>query len=206
VVDQKGQNSIVVTPGANGLARAPERLSPALGSPVVALAQLEIPPGEIIKLFRLVKADGGITILNPSPFQFLPKELLELTSILILNEHEFAQLAGKPAANNPEAVMQSVVSADLPAPCCVVTLGGEGFILARQGLAPARFPGHQVTVVDTTGAGDCFAGWLAAELALDRPLEEAAKRANAAAALSVGRPGAGSSMPTRAEVDVFLQG
>jgi ribokinase len=172
---------------------------------VVALAQLEIAIGEIAVLFATIKASGGTTILNPSPYQPLPHDLLQNTSIAILNEHEFSELTGKPATAEPQSIITALKAADLPLPSCIITLGPAGFILAEGSRAPVHIGGHKVEVLDTTGAGDCFAGWFAAELAAGHSLEDAALRANAAAALSVTRPGAGSSMPTKAEVESFLR-
>jgi ribokinase len=204
-VDVHGANTIVVTPGANELARAPRHLPERMSGAVVALAQLEIAMGEIAVLFATIKASGGTTILNPSPCQPLPHDLLQNTSIAILNEHEFAELTGKPATAEPQGIITALKAADLPQPSCIITLGPGGFIHAEGGRAPFHIGGHKVEVLDTTGAGDCFAGWFAAELAAGRSLEDAALRANAAAALSVTRPGAGSSMPTKAEVESFLR-
>jgi ribokinase len=204
-VDAPGDNTIVVTPGANGLAKAPRHLPETICGAVVALAQLEIAIGEIAVLFATIKATGGTTILNPSPYQPLPRELLRNTSIIIANAHEFAELTGKPATAEPQGIITTLKAADLPLPSCIITLGRAGVVLAERGGAPMHIGGHEVEAVDTTGAGDCFAGWFAAEVAAGRSLEDAALRANAAAALSVTRPGAGSSMPTKAEVENFLR-
>jgi ribokinase len=175
-----------------------------VSGPLIALAQLESSVEEILLLFARVRVKGGTTILNPSPYQSLPQELLQNTSIIILNEHEFAELTGKPAIDQPQNIIAELSFADPSLPCCIITLGPAGFILAQRGHAPIHVEGHKVEVLDTTGAGDCFAGWFAAELAEGRTLEDAARRANAAAAISVTRAGAGSSMPTKAQVETLL--
>jgi ribokinase len=204
-VDAQGENTIVVTPGANALATAPAHL-PARGSgALVALAQLETPIAQITRLFAALRRAGGMTILNPSPYQSLPRELLQNTVIVIANEHEFAQLAGRSAADQPQDIIAGLQSAELPLPCCVVTLGPAGLILAERGRAPIHLEGYKVGALDTTGAGDCFAGWFAAEIAAGSTIGEAARRANAAAAISVTRAGAGSSMPKKSEVESFLR-
>jgi ribokinase len=200
-VDLRGENTIVVTPGANALANAPKNLPDQVSGPVIALAQLESPIEEIRALFASVKASGGTTILNPSPYQALPHDLLQNTSILIANEHEFAELTGRPATDQPHALR----TVDLPLPCCITTLGPRGCILAERGHTPLHIEGHKVEALDTTGAGDCFAGWFAAELASGHGLEHATRRANAAAALSVTRAGAGPSMPKKSEVESLLR-
>lgn len=204
VVDEKGQNSIIVTPGANGETKSPAALSDLTPNSVIALAQLESPVAEITKFFGLVQAGGGTTILNPSPYQPLPQELLARTSIMIVNEHEFSQLTGKPLAVSPQEVVASVRDGKLPVACCIITLGGDGFVIAQRDQTPIHVAGQKVTPVDTTGAGDCFAGWFAAELAGGAELEQASRRANKAAALSVMQAGAGTSAPTKADVDALV--
>jgi ribokinase len=204
-VDRQGNNTIVVTPGANALARGPAHLPGAVDGPVIALAQLETPIAEIARLFAAVRRSGGTTILNPSPYQPLPQELLQNTSLMISNEHEFAEITGKPASDKPQDIAAHLRSADLPLPCCIITLGAQGCILAERGHTPLHIHGHKVEALDATGAGDCFAGWFAAELAAGRTVKDAARRANAAAALSVTRAGAGPSMPTKSEVESFLR-
>jgi ribokinase len=203
-VNARGDNTIVVTPGANALAKAPTNLPDAASGPLIALAQLESSVEEILLLFARARTNGGTTILNLSPYQSLPQELLQNTSIIILNEHELAELTGKPAIDQPQNIIAELKLADPRLPCCIITLGAAGFILAERGRAPIHAEGHKVEVLDTTGAGDCFAGWFAAELAGGCTLEDAARRANAAAAISVTRAGAGSSMPTKAEVETLL--
>jgi ribokinase len=205
-VDANGSNTIVVTPGANAFARAPSLLPGAVDDALIALAQLESPVAEITRLFSRVRSADGITILNPSPFQPLSQELLAATSILIVNEHEFAQLAGTKTTAHPEEIISDLNSRTLPVPCCIVTSGAAGIVLAQTGRAPIHVDGHQVHAVDTTGAGDCFAGWFAAEIAAGRTLHEAARWANAAAAISATRAGAGSSMPSKSEVESLLRG
>ena len=204
-VDGRGDNTIVVTPGVNAAAKAPTHLLGAISGAVIALAQLENPIEEITAFFAKIKAMGGTTILNPSPYQPLPEKLLQNTSMTILNAHEFAELTGRPAIDRAQELIAQVSSGELPLPCCIITLGPAGFVLAEQGRAPIHVDGYKVAALDTTGAGDCFAGWFAGELAAGRTRAEAASRANAAAAISVTRAGAGSSMPTISEVENLLR-
>ncbi len=204
-VDAQGENTIVVTPGANARAKAPALFPATLGSPIIALAQLESPVAEVTRLFTAVRASRGRTILNPSPYRPLPEELMQSTSLVIANEQEFSALAGIPADQGSRSFVAGLASAMLPVPCCVITLGSAGAVVLEQGHKPTHIEAHELHAVDTTGAGDCFAGWLAAELAVGQTLEHAARRANAAAAISVTRPGAAPSMPRRSEVDEFLR-
>jgi ribokinase len=124
---------------------------------------------------------------------------------MILNEQEFAQLTGSASTEQPQDIIATLESYASPLPCCIITLGPAGLVLAEHDRAPIHIGGHKVATLDTTGAGDCLAGWFAAELAAGRSLEDAARRANAAAAISVTRAGAGSSMPTRSEAENFLR-
>jgi ribokinase len=199
-----GDNTIVVTPGANARAQTPAHL-PDMSDRTVALAQLETPIAEIARFFTTVRNAGGTTILNPSPYQSLPKSLVCDTSILVLNAHEFAGLTGRAGLAEPQEMMAFLKLAHLPVPSCIITLGPAGFVLAEPGRAAIHIDGHKVEALDTTGAGDCFAGWFAAEVAAGQPLEQAGRRANAAAAISVTRAGAGSSMPTLFDVESFLR-
>ena len=135
--------------------------------------------------------------------QAIPSDLLARTDILVLNEHELAELAGSaPCAD--EAMVQAALDqvrrrsgTDI---AIVVTLGGNGLI-ADFGTQRIRLPGLPVSVVDTTGAGDCFTGALGAGLADGLEVEAALIRANRAAAISVTRHGAASSMPRLTELD-----
>lgn len=204
-VDAQGNNTIIVAPGANAFAKAPALLPSGAKGAVFALAQLESPLTEITRLFADVISAGGTTILNPSPFQPLPQELLGVTSIVIVNEHEFAQLAGTDVTARAGEIVSDLKSRTLPVPCCIVTLGAAGIVLAESGRTPVHIDGYPVHAIDTTGAGDCFAGWFAAELATGKNFEDAARRANAAAAISVTRAGAGSSMPSKSEVASVLR-
>jgi len=204
-VDSSGQNTIVVVPGANDSAKVPDHLpTKQISSPIV-LAQFETPALETLRLFERTRAIEGTTILNPSPFRQPDEALLEATSVVIVNEHEFGLMIGKPTPDTPADVIGAALAAKRRRTSFVITLGSQGVVLAEDGEAPLHIPGHRVTAVDTTGAGDCFAGWFAAALAEHCSFEEAARRSNAAAAVSVTREGAGASMPARNEVDAMLR-
>lgn len=182
-----GENAIVVAPGANdhvaiGAAQA-ERIAEA----DVVLAQLEIPL-DVVAAAAAAKKHGAWMILNAAPSRELQDSLWEVLDLLVVNEHEAADLAGE-----PEKLLKRV-------PAVVVTLGGEGCVVLRRDREPVRIPGIPVDVVDTTGAGDTFCGVLAAALAQGEDLPEAAKRASVAGALAVTRPGAQAAVPTHDEV------
>jgi len=203
-VEGGGENTIVVDGGAN-LALRPEHLPPAASmADAVRLAQLETPVATIAAFFQ---GDGerGLRLLNAAPALLEARELFDRVDIIILNETELQTFAALKAT--PESQSQSVAAArsllSRSDQSVLVTLGAAGCLIVTPEAAQA-IPGRKVPVVDTTGAGDCFCGVLAARLAEGAALAEAAAMANAAAALAVGKPGAAVSAPTRAELDAFL--
>jgi ribokinase len=194
-VDAAGQNSIIVVPGANVSLKAADADSVALAAGDVVVAPFEVPDAFIRRGFERARAAGARTLLNPAPMRKHDPALLGLTDCLVLNETEFAEVTGS------DDVTPATLQAALPGiETVILTLGPEGALVRHAG-ALTRIPGHRVDVIDTTGAGDCFVGVLAASLATGLSLEAALHRANRAAAISVTRQGAGSSMPVAAEID-----
>ncbi|WP_327376958.1 ribokinase [Streptomyces sp. NBC_01216] len=196
VVDDEGGNSIVVVPGANGTVTSLDHGDDALIATADALLlQLELPLSAVTEGAVTARRLGVRTILTPAPAQPLPPELLAATDLLVPNEHEAAALTGIADPHGAaEALLRTV-------PEVVVTLGRAGCLYAVRGAAPLTVPAPGVTAVDTTAAGDTFVGALAVALAEGRPVERALAWASSAAALSVQRPGASTSMPFRAEID-----
>ncbi|RKN40139.1 ribokinase [Streptomyces hoynatensis] len=201
VVDDEGGNAIVVVPGANGtvtgLAPGDEERIAAAGA---LLLQLELPMAGVVAGARAARSRGVPTVLTPAPARELPGELLSHVDLLVPNEHEAAALTGhrdaRPAA---EALLERV-------PEVVITLGEAGCLYAARGARPLTVPARRVRAVDTTAAGDTFVGALAVARGEGRAMPEALAWAAAAAALSVQRPGASSSMPRREEIDaVFVK-
>ncbi len=185
-------NTIVVIPGANGLASAEDVIQPTLAKGDVAVSQFEIPLPAIKAFFKKARAAGALTILNPAPARAFDSELLELVDILVLNETELGLLAGTNLREDEDVarIVDAAKTLDrgLGRVICV-TLGGRG-ALAVAG--------------DTTGAGDCFVGALAAQLANEATLYDAMVYANAAASICVQRMGAAPSMPAPTEVSEAL--
>ena len=172
----------------------------------MAVSQFEIPLPTIAAFFQRARSAGATTLLNPAPAQKMSAELLALVDILVLNETELGFLAGTELSDNDEAARIIQVARQLQAredQTICVTLGKRG-VLALAGDQEFAVPGRVVKAVDTTGAGDCFVGALAAQLADEVPLRTALAFANAAASISVQRMGAGPSMPTAAEVAAVL--
>ena len=202
----EADNTIVVVPGANGLVGAEDVEVVPLLKGDVAVSQFEIPLPTIAAFFGRAREAGAVTVLNPAPAQKMPGELLALVDILVLNETELGFLGGSELSDDDEAARIIDVARKLQArqdQTICVTLGKRG-VLALAGREEITVPGRAVKAIDTTGAGDCFVGALAAQLADDVPLRAALAFANAAASISVQRMGAGPSMPTAAEMKAVL--
>ena len=200
-------NTIVVIPGSNALVSADDVANVPLAKGDVAVSQFEIPLPTIAAFFQRARSAGATTLLNPAPAQKMSAELLALVDILVLNETELGFLAGVELSDGDEAATIIDVARQLQAredQTICVTLGKRG-VLALAGREEFAVPGRAVKAVDTTGAGDCFVGALAAQLAEGVSLRTALAFANAAASISVQRMGAGPSMPTAAEVAAVVK-
>jgi ribokinase len=200
-------NTIVVIPGSNALVGADDVADVPLAKADVAVSQFEIPLPTIAAFFQRARSAGATTLLNPAPAQKMSAELLALVDILVLNETELGFLAGVELSDGDEAATIIDVARQLQAredQIICVTLGKRG-VLALAGREEFAVPGRVVKAVDTTGAGDCFVGALAAQLAKGVSLRAALAFANAAASISVQRMGAGPSMPTAAEVAAVVK-
>src|ERR1700730_11138267 len=199
-------NTIVVIPGANARVGAADVEAPMLAQGDIAVSQFEIPLPTITAFFKRARAAGATTILNPAPAVEFGRELLDLVDILILNESELGLLA-KTELRETDDYARFIDAARLlqtsKDKIICVTLGKRG-VLALVNDQPAIIPGRAVKAVDTTGAGDCFVGAVAALLADGKPIRNALDYANAAASICVQRMGAAPSMPTAAEVEAIL--
>jgi len=199
-------NTIVVIPGANGLVGADDISAVALATGDIAVSQFEIPLPAIRAFFEHARATGATTVLNPAPAHPCDSGLLDLVDILILNETELGVLAQTELRDTDDVASFVAAARSLQAgrgQIICVTLGKRG-VLALVNGEPLTVPGRDVTAVDTTGAGDCFVGALAAQLAQATPLRTALGYANAAASICVQRMGAAPSMPTAAEVAAII--
>ncbi len=206
-VDAQGQNSIVVASGANHAFAAGDvaGLRRTIQGAGFLLTQLETPLDTVSALLALAREEGARTILDPAPARPLSRELLGAVDILTPNEGEALALLGRPPArvSAQEAPELARALRALGARAVVLKLGDQGcyFDDGNLRLCQAAFP---VEAVDATAAGDAFNGALAVALAEGKPVPDALRFASAAAAISVTRPGAQSSMPTRDEVETFL--
>lgn len=203
VVNADGDNSIVVVPNANGtVTPAQVRASSHLIETAdVLLLQFELPMDAVEEAARIAKAAGTTVVLNPAPATEVPEALLRTVDLIIPNETEAATLAG--VEGSPETLAELLVDR-YQLGATLITLGDDGVLVATKD-AMALIPAFPVEeVVDTTGAGDCFCGNLAAALSEDRSLDEAATWASAAASLSVQKHGAAPSMPMRSLTEALL--
>ncbi|WP_427763015.1 ribokinase [Streptomyces sp. DSM 41931] len=199
-VDPSGDNSIVVSPGANGrLTPSDVRAAASLfhASRVVS-TQLEIPLETVMAVVRSLAPDSRF-VLNPSPPQPLPSEVLAACDPLIVNEHEAKVILGDSAGVSDEPEDWARLLLAKGPRSVVVTLGGEGALVASSA-GVARVPSVKVEAVDTTGAGDAFTAALAWRLGTGEPLAEAAAYAARVGAATVTKEGAQVSFPTAAEV------
>lgn len=204
LVDDGARNCIAVAPGANaGLVPDIVRAAAdAIREASVLLCQLETPVESSVDAFRIARAAGVRTILNPAPAQVLPAELLEVTDLCVANESEANLLSGIRIEGAEGAAEAAKALRKLGPRSVIVTLGARGCYL-DEGNEVEHFPARAVRAVDPTGAGDAFLGALAASLASGRSLRDAIPVGSAAAALSVMRPGAQESYPSLAEVESF---
>jgi ribokinase len=202
IVDDAGQNCIVVAPGANAAVSAEDVgvAAAAIRTAAWVLAQLETPTEATLAAFELARSVSVATLLNPAPAAELPDELLSLCDLCVPNETELARLTGLPVGTLEE-VERAAEELRRRGPRAVVVTRGEHGALIVDGSGSAAVPAPAVRAIDASGAGDAFIGALAVALAEGRPLREAAVWACAAAAISATRPGTQASFPGRAEVD-----
>lgn len=201
-VDESGENRIVVAGGANDRldAEAVERSLSTIDSATVVLCQLETPRAAGPAL-RWAREQGAPGILNASPAR-QAAELPRGATVVIVNAGEARAIVGAGGAGDPEADAAAIATS-LEAETVVVTLGGAGVLALHRGEL-LRVDAPEVEPVDTTGAGDAFAGALAARLSTGAPIEQALAFACAAGALTTTRPGASTS-PRAEEIETLLR-
>jgi ribokinase len=205
VVAADGSNTVTVDAGANAAlavdADAPDGPLAGLAPGDVVVAQLEVPVAAVAAAFAAARAAGACTVLNPSPLVDGASLALD-ADVVVVNELEAASLAGgepEPAASADDAMARARSFAG-DGQLVVVTRGAEGLVATGPD-GDRVIDGVPVSPVDTTGAGDCFLGVLAAGLAEQRRLRDVLERANRAAAISATTAGTVASMPTAAEID-----
>lgn len=209
LVDASGENRIVTIKGANAslLEADVDAAIDMITSASVLLVQLEIPLETVTRAVEIAHNAGVTVILDPAPVpqSGLPDSLLAMIDIVTPNQLEASILTGLPEVeSNEDAELACRRLLDKGVGTAVVKLGSGGAVVMTSDRKPIRISGHKVRAIDTTAAGDAFAAALAVGIVDGLDPVQSAMFANAAAALSVQRPGAQSSMPSRAEVDTFL--
>ena len=195
LVDDNGQNSIVIAGGANDLL-SPAHIDAAkelIEQADIVVLQLETPMATVVHAIKLARSLGKTVVLNPAPAASLPDGVLELVDYLIPNEIEAAMLAGvSPDGADVQALAAALQK--LGSDNVIITLGSKGVHAALYG-GDFTFPAEVVQAVDTTAAGDTFIGGFVAGLASGMDEAEAIQQGQRAAAWSVTKPGAQTSIP-----------
>ena len=205
IVDTDGNNIIVVAPGANEKLRKDDvqQAEEKIAAAGVVVAQLEIPLETVIQTAQLANRYNVPFILDPAPARKLPPALFRLVDVMKPNETEAELLTGVCVKDEKSARQAAGILLSMGVKSVILTLSSKGYLIA-DAESSEFVPGHSVTAVDSTAAGDAFIGALAFGLAGGEPLREAALFANKVAAISVTKKGAQSSLPTMDEVDSFV--
>lgn len=205
-VSDEGENSIGLSTEANGALDCAmvKRHEAMIAGAHTLLLQLEVPLDSVFEAARLARAHGTRVVLNPAPARPLSAELLALVDLITPNQTEAELLTGVKVSDEASAAQASARFHQMGIADVMITLGSQG-VYCSNGQQQTLIPGFRVEAVDTTAAGDTFNGaLLAAELA-GADFHSAVRFAHGAAALSVTRFGAQSSIPGKQEVDTFLQ-
>ena len=204
-VDDRGENSISVASGANAVLSTAdvENAAEAFAEADIVLVQLESPIETVEAAVRKAGEKGVPVILNPAPARPLDADLLSLVSVLTPNESEAELLSGI-AVRDADGVQRAAARLRARGPATVIITMGDRGVYASAPEFEGLVPAFNVNTVDTTAAGDVFNGALAVALAEKQALRDALRFAQAAAAISVTRPGAQPSAPTRSEIEALL--
>ena len=204
IVDSNGQNSIILSPGANARVSESDIEPAVLAGAQLLLLQFEIPMEAVLYAARLAKQKRVRVILNPAPAREIPEELLKTVDFILPNESELALLAQKKITDKAslEAAAHALVSRG--AANVIVTLGEKGALLMGRH-TKKYIPSYKVKPVDTTGAGDAFIGGMASALLHRKSPQDAVKYGCACGALATTKFGAQPSLPTAQEVRDFLR-
>ncbi|MFD0672455.1 ribokinase [Cohnella sp. GCM10027633] len=207
-VDESGENSIILSAGANRQVRLDDRVESlnVLHAVDIVLLQNEIPWETNREVMKRACSQGARVLYNPAPAMKIPADVYPYIHTLILNETEIEVITGMPIGDDSlgaEAAIDSLLDAGIQS--VILTLGSKGCLYKAAGSAAVSCPAFRVEAVDTTAAGDTFIGAFASSLAEGRAIPEGLRFASAAAAIAVTGEGAQASIPTREQIDRFLQ-
>lgn len=204
-VADSGENSIVISAGANAHLTTDivDKFKQKILDADALLMQLETPLDAIIYATKIAKQAGKHTVLNPAPAKALPDELLAQLTMITPNETEAEVLTGIKVVDEQSAAQAAAVFHQKGVAIVLITLGAKGVFISHNALQKI-IPGFRVQAKDTTAAGDTFNGALVTALLEQKSQEEAIQFAHAAAAISVTRFGAQTSIPSRQETLDFL--
>lgn len=200
-VDSTGENSIMVSPAANNFV-TPEYIEEhenIIKQAKAVLIQLEIPIESVEKSISIAKKYGVLTLLDPAPAQKLSNEILLNLDYILPNETEIEQLTNVKVFDKESAIKASLVLLNKGVKTVISKLGKDGVVICQKDNAK-WIPGIEVDVIDTTGAGDAFAGAFVTCLVQGNDLIECTEYANAVGALTVTKQGAQSAVPQTEEV------
>lgn len=205
VVDERGENSIVVASGANANLHSAdiEMAESEIVSAAVLLVQLESPLDAVHMAIKKAHASGALVVMNPAPAQTLEQNLLRQIDIITPNKVEAEMITGIKVNDEESFRLVTKKFFEYGVSTVLLTLGSKGIFVGTKELME-WIPAFKVNPIDSTGAGDVFSGSLAAFLSEGMPVIEAAKLANASASISVTKMGAQASAPTRAEIEKFM--
>jgi ribokinase len=200
-VDRKGENSIVVAPGSNGTLSAADfdKAQAMLGESEFVLMQLEIPIPTVEHIAQLAALQQKKVVLNPAPAAKLSDDLLKDLYIITPNETEAELLTGIKVTDEQSALKAATFLHDKGIEMVIITMGSAGAFLLSNG-QHEMISAPTVEAIDTTAAGDTFNGALVVALSEGKTIQQSIAFANKAAAISVTRIGAQSSVPFRKEI------
>ena len=205
-VDKDGDNSITVSGGANLSWTSSQISELTFDGTAVGLCQLETPLEQTLEVMKKISDAGGVTILDPAP---MPKNDLDhvftVVDILTPNQHEAERLLNQKICSSEDAIQGAIALVKRGGfKAVILTMGEQGVAYSEDGVQGEWLPAFVVDAIDTVAAGDCFNGALAAAIVDGESFRDSVLFAMAAAALSVTRPGASSSIPSLLEVEDFL--
>lgn len=206
MLDAEGENSIIVAPGANMLLTPEDirRQEPLIRQAKLIMVQLEIPLETVMEAIRIARRHHVPVLLDPAPAQPLSAELLSMVDYIVPNETEISQLTGIQVYDQRTAKLAAVELLRNGVSTVFAKLGEKGVVVINANSTHVIAP-YKVEAIDSTAAGDAFAGALGAALVSGKDIWTAAKFASAIGALTVTRKGAQASMPDLEEAEQFIK-